>query len=246
MRTAITLILAIALMGCGTTKLAVDPGGFPVPLMNKAPVKLGVWLDEDLTTYVHREAIENKGEWEVSIGPAQTPLFANLATGVFEDYRLTAGLDDADGLDGTLHPEINEVQFSLPSQTRSNYYEVWIKYRFQLYDRAGTLVSEWTLPAYGKASKKNYGGSSGGLQAAALAACRDAMAFFSINFAREPAIRTWLAAGKPLVPPPAPQSAPTPGNTPGGSGGATPGTVPAGAGGAPSGGTQAASKENPA
>ena len=45
-----------------------------------------------------------------------------------------------------------------------------------------------------------------------MAACRDAMAFFSINFSREPVVRKWIGAGKPLMPPaPTPEPA-QPGN----------------------------------
>ena len=50
-----------------------------------------------------------------------------------------------------------------------------------------------------------------------MAACRDAMAFFSINFSREPVIRKWLAGGKPLAP-----AVPVGATTPAASG-ATPG-----------------------
>jgi hypothetical protein len=192
----------IALLGaCAGTKHLEIEGTFPIPLIQKSPVNLGIHLDDALVTYIHTEAIDKKGEWEVSIGPAQQQLFNNLATGVFEGHTFVDGLIAEAPLDGVLRPTITEVQFSLPSQTRSDYYEVWIRYDFQLYDRAGNLVGAWKLPAYGKASKKNHGSSSNGLQAAAMAACRDAMAFFSINFSREPVVAKWLAAGKPLVPP---------------------------------------------
>jgi len=201
------LAAVIALLGaCAGTKHLEIEGTFPIPLIQKSPVNLGIHLDDALVTYIHTEAIDKKGEWEVSIGPAQQQLFNNLATGVFEGHTFVDGVIAEAPLDGVLRPTITEVQFSLPSQTRSNYYEVWIRYDFQLYDRAGNLVGGWKLPAYGKASKKNYGSASNGLQAAAMAACRDAMAFFSINFSREPVVARWLAAGKPLVPPqPQPQ-----------------------------------------
>ena len=202
---AILASLGMLLSACsGSTRLELDNTSFPVPLMEKSPVSLGIHLDEALTTFVHKETFEKKGEWEVSIGPAQRQLFDHLAQGVFEGYQFVDTLTVDAPLDGVLRPTIREVQFSLPSQTRSNYYEVWIRYEFQLYDRAGNPVGDWNLPAYGKASNKNYGSASGGLQAAALAACRDAMAFFSINFAREPVVRKWLADGKPLMPPPPP------------------------------------------
>jgi hypothetical protein len=201
-------LCAVLLAACSgsATRLELE-GSFPIPLIAKSPVNMGIHLDEALTTYTHTETIENKGSWEVFLGPAQKELFGNLAIGLFQDYAFVDGLSVEPPLDGVLQPAISEVQFALPSQTRSDYYEVWIRYDFYLYDRAGNPVGQWKLPAYGKASKSNYGSKTNGLQAAAMAACRDAMAFFSINFAREPAVQKWIAAGKPLMPPP-------PGTTP--------------------------------
>jgi hypothetical protein len=187
---------SVMLSGCATGKRLEVEGQFPVPVMEKAPVNLGIHLDQALTTYTHTETIDKSGEWAVSIGPVQEQLFNQLALGLFEGHSFVDEMMVEPPMDGVLRPIISEVQFSLPKQTRSNYFEVWIRYHFQLYDRAGNLVGEWKLPAYGKASKRNYGSTSRGLQAAALAACRDAMAFFSINFVREPVVAKWLNAGK--------------------------------------------------
>ena len=203
------IVLSLALLaGCaGTTRLELDSTRFPVPLMSVSAVNLGVHLDTEISQFVHTETIDKKGTWEVVLGPVQQTLFANLSQGVFQSYEF---VDDtkAPHLDGVLRPIIQEVQFSLPSQTRSNYYEVWIRYNFELYDKQGGLLGQWSLPAYGKANKNNFGSKSVGLQEAAMAACRDAMAFFSINFAKEPVVHKWLSAGKPLAPEPQPAATP--------------------------------------
>ena len=192
----------IFLSGCaGTKQLTVDTSRFPVPIINKADLAVGLYLDKELMQYQHKETIEKKGTWEVNIGPAQQTLFENLSTGLFRYHELVAKTS-APQLDAVLKPTITEVQFSLPSQTRSNYYEVWIRYEFQLFDPQGGLVGNWSLPAYGKANKNNFGSKSVGLQEAALSACRDAMAFFSINFSKEPTVYNWLSQGQPLMPKP--------------------------------------------
>jgi len=199
MRATLLLIVLIC-CGCASTQhLQVETSRFPVPIMQKAPVHLGIYLDKELTSFVHKESIDKKGDFEVAVGTAQRQLFLNLASGVFAGYEFVDG-PVAAHLDGVLQPTITELQFSLPSQTRSDYYEIWIRYQFKLFDSAGNLVGEWKLPAYGKANKNDHGSKSVGLEEAALAACRDAMAFFSINFDREPVVKNWLAAGKPLVP----------------------------------------------
>jgi hypothetical protein len=203
------LTTVLALTGCSSTNRLEVQDQFPIPMIEKSPVRLGVLLDDDLLSYVHEETIENKGSWEVSLGVAQQSLFNNLAIGVFEEFEFV-DKQSAEHLDGVLQPHISEVQFSLPDQTRSDYYEVWIRYQFKLFDAAGTMIGEWTLPAYGKAKRKDYGSKNTGMQAAAIAACRDAMAFFSINFAREKVVYDWINAGKPLQPPPQlPNPAPT-------------------------------------
>lgn len=194
------LAASCLLASCTSTKNLALETTFPVPLVNKVPVTLGVHLDEELLGYVYTEEIEKKGEWNVDVGAVQTELFDNLATGLFEGHQIISA-DVAPGLDGILKPKIEELQFSLPSQTRSNFYEVWIRYNFKLYDSNGNPIGDWPLPAYGKASNEDFSSSSSGVKAAAIAACRDAMAFFVLNFNKVPAVQQWLAAGKPQRPP---------------------------------------------
>ena len=100
-------------------------------------------------------------------------------------------------MDGVIEPNIAEIQFSIPKQTRTDYFEVWIRYHFKLYDKNANLIGEWDLPAYGKAKAQDYPSEGMSLQAAGLSACRDAMAFFSLNFIRVPIIKSWIQAGKP-------------------------------------------------
>lgn len=204
------LILFVALgtlAGCAGTKKVALEGTFPIPLMNKAPVRLGLHLDDELLSFVYTEEVEKEGEWNVDLGSVQTELFENLAAGLFEAHGVVKA-NAAPGFDGVLKPRIDDLQFSLPAQTRSNFYEVWIRYSFDLYDSNGNAIGNWPLPAYGKASKRDFGSASAGVEAAAIAACRDAMAFFALNFNKVPPVRQWLADGKPQQPPPAPQAAP--------------------------------------
>ena len=56
------------------------------------------------------------------------------------------------------------------------------------------LIQYSSAEVYGKANEGNYGLQSKepALQAAAFAACRDAMAFFTLEFQKEPTVRGWL------------------------------------------------------
>ena len=185
----------VAVAGCSGTRVSVPPI-LPVPLVDRLPVTIGVYLSEDLRQYAHREKLETGGDWEIELGSAQTVMFDNLLTGMFTQVRTIPNPQAPGGeVAGVLVPSLEEVQFSTPDQTRTDYFEVWVRYKFQLYDRDGTLAGEWPLTAYGKANAGNYGMSSRqpALQAAALAALRDAMAFFTVQFHTVPPVRAWIA-----------------------------------------------------
>jgi hypothetical protein len=185
----------LALAACGGASVSVPPN-LPVPVVNRIPLTMGIYLADDLRSYIHHEALET-GDWRIEFGPVQDLMFNNLLQGMFDGVRPiqepTAPGGEADGV---LVPSIQEVQFSTPEQTRSDYFEVWVRYRFELYDRDGQVVGDWPLTAYGKANAGNYGMNSRepALQAAALAAMRDAMAFFTVQFRTIPVVQTWMNA----------------------------------------------------
>lgn len=188
------------LTGCSSVNVEV-PAQFPVPLVERHPLPIGLRLDPELVEYVHQEELESGGNWEIGLGRAQSELFGQLLIGMFTRVEVLNGSPEemsaaAASLAGILVPRIEEVQFSTPAQTRTDYFEVWIRYQFQLLDREGTLLGEWPLTAYGKANQRHYGLQSRepALMAAALAACRDAMAFFTVQFKEVPPVRQWLAA----------------------------------------------------
>ena len=190
---AVALVLAGNLLGgCAGGTVAV-PTNFPVPLVEKVQLPIGIYLDDALTGYIHVEAIEGQGEWQIELGSAQQSMFGNLLEGMFIGHRF---IDRANGRNpdvaGVLVPSIEELQFTLPSQTRTEYHEVWIRYRFQMLDNRGNALGDWDLTAYGKSHQQNYGGASASLQAAALDACRDAMADFALRFRSFPGVSAWL------------------------------------------------------
>lgn len=179
----------------GCTGASVEaPVKFPVPVVEMLPVTMGLVLNAELTDYVHEEKLEKNGTWVIDIGAAQQPMFENLFRGLFANFETLSKVDGQSAThNGVIVPSITQVQFSIPSQTRTDYFEVWIKYQVQLFDEQ-TLIAEWPITAYGKANVRNYGlvSTNQALTAAARAACRDAMAFFALEFSAEPKIRAWL------------------------------------------------------
>ena len=171
------VLLILTCTGCSTTEVEVPTTRFPVPLVEKYPVIMGLTLPEALTTFSHEEDLGDGGEFRINIGDAQEVMFVNLLAGMFERTHMIEDPTHPDiGVDAVLVPLIAELQFSTPSQTRTDYFEVWLRYQFQLYSRDGILLGEWPLTAYGKANTQNYllSTTEPALQEAALSACRDA------------------------------------------------------------------------
>lgn len=178
--------------GCASNRIALDTD-FPVPLVASSPTRVAIVLTPELQNYVHNEKISKQGDYSINVGAVQKRLFNRVAQGAFGGHTFTDSIA-ATTYDGLLVPNITELQFATPNQTRTDYYEVWMRYRFDLYDSKAALLGSWDLPAYGKANQTNYSNDTQGLYAAALAACRDMAAMFSLNFSSEQLVREWIAA----------------------------------------------------
>ena len=186
---------ALFTAGCSGAQVSLE-NQFPTPLLEPIPIKAGIVLNEQLLSYNHNEEIQGSGKFNIHIGSAQRNMFSRLGDGLFSEYSVLGQLAGNETVDAILLPEIMQMQMALPRQTRSEYFEVWMRYRFHFYDNEANLIGSWDLPAYGKANQNDYRGDEAGLKAAALSACRDAMAFFSLNFQSESVAARWAAGEK--------------------------------------------------
>jgi hypothetical protein len=82
--------------------------------------------------------------------------------------------------DALVEPTIEGFEFSVPNQSKTDAFAVWIRYRMQIYDSLGNNASTWTVSAYGKSQKEGMGGSKS-LQRAAVLAMRDAAALILLQ-----------------------------------------------------------------
>jgi hypothetical protein len=192
------VFVVLVLAGCSGANVQVA-GNIPTPLVRPLPLRVGLYLEPALVQYVFEEKIEDHGDWRVEVGPMQTKLFRQVSAAMFTESIPVDSLTPSEGdLDAVLAPTIAEFQISIPSQTRSEFYEVWIKYLMHLYDTHGTLIAEWPLTAYGKANKADFGimesSDKLAIQQATMTALRDAGAFLALRFSSVPEVRSWLEA----------------------------------------------------
>jgi len=208
----------LALWGCAGANVAVLSSELPVPLLEPIELNLGIKLSDELLTYEHNEDLKKNGKWRIELGSAQSLMFDNLASGMFVQHELIVGDGNASGaVEAVLIPSIKQLQFAIPSQTKGDFFEVWIQYEFELLDPSGAQIAQFPLTAYGKANSRDFGfledTENGALGLAAKVALRDAMAFFALRFQRIPQVAAWLQTRTVLESPISPSGSGAPGTT---------------------------------
>ena len=190
-RPGLVLIAMAFLFGCTGANVVVETV-VPSPLVDRLPVRVGVFYDESLKGYVHEETLEDHGNFRIELGTVQVPVFERVFDALFEETVALSTMDAEDGVEAVIVPVFEELQFAIPAQTRSQFFEVWIKYRIDVYDPGGELLAQWPLPAYGKSNERNFGfmedSKGSGLTEASVRALRDAAARLSFYFPRVPEI----------------------------------------------------------
>ena len=101
---------------------------------------------------------------------------------MFETVKILAAEDDpaAADIDALIEPSIDAFEFSVPNQSQTDEFAVWIRYRIKIFDADGTQVANWPIAAYGKALSTTFGGDEA-LRRAAVLAMRDAAALIILQ-----------------------------------------------------------------
>lgn len=187
-------LILIVLAGCGSTTTMVEPT-IPTPLTDKIPVNLAMRIPEEFNSFVHEEAILGRESWTIDLGRSNAVFFEQLFGHLFDSLIIIGPDDDARDFqfDALLEPSIDGFEFSVPTQSKTEAFAVWIRYRLQVFDRAGNNASNWTVSAYGKSRKQGLG-SSEALQQAAVLAMRDAAALIIMQLDKATGISA-LAGG---------------------------------------------------
>lgn len=141
------------------------------------PLHVALRIPDEFKQFVHEENILGKESWSINLGRSNELFFTQLFGYLFNGLTVIGADDDARDyqFDALIEPTIDGFEFSVPNQSKTETFAVWIRYRMRIYDREGTNASNWTVSAYGKSQKEGLSGSSA-LQRAALLAMRDAAA----------------------------------------------------------------------
>lgn len=195
----LALLSALLLSACANE--VVVKGSFPEPVLEKLPYTLGVYYDPEFRNHEFFDEATSREEsnWLVRTGDAQIEMYNTLLPGMFEKVVFLNELPRRDRveavtgqrLDAVLVPHVAELQYSIPSHTKINVFEIWMRYRYELYNPAGELVADWTMTSYGKTPTAFLQSAEAAVNLAAVVALRDAGANFAMNFSIVPEVKVW-------------------------------------------------------
>lgn len=184
--------LALAAACTQSVKIKVD-SEVPVPTVARIPLTMGSYYDPALSAHAYTEDTEDRPDWNIESGESQVQLFDRILPSMFDAVQPVPGISGTTGVAGVIAPKVVEMQFALPTETKTDFYEAWIKYQLQLYDTDGQIVAEWPVTGYGKAETAMLKSKDDGLSTAINLAMRDAGAKLALGFEHVPEVRRWLA-----------------------------------------------------
>ena len=190
------LFVALAPSGCGVSNVVIE-GSFPTPNINKIPVAVAVYYDDALREFSYLEYSETgQEEFNIESGQSHIELFNAVLPAMFDRVIVVDNLEDAraEGVDAVFAPVIEEFQLALPTKTKLDVYEVWIKYNMRLLTAEGDYIADWILTSYGKTPTETFRSAADGINEAAVVALRDLASSFSLSFGQVPEVRDWLSS----------------------------------------------------
>jgi len=160
------------------------------------PLSVGARYPESFDHFVHEEQVIGKEKWQIDLGASNRMLFDKLFSAMFTEFQV---LDDSTdpaslGIDAVIEPSIDAFEFSVPEQSQTDSFAVWIRYRIKIFDRHGTQIANWPISAYGKSQTTLFGDDEA-LRRAAVLAMRDAAALIIMQMDKSTGISSLMNAG---------------------------------------------------
>lgn len=175
------ILVALFAAGCASN-VTVETPTIPTPHVEKLPMDVAVRIPAEFYNFVHEENVLGRETWTIDLGDSNAAFFTQLFGYMFDNVIVLGPDDNAldYSFDALVEPTIEGFEFSVPNQSKTDAFAVWIRYRMQIFDSLGNNASTWTVSAYGKSQKEGMGGSKS-LQRAAVLAMRDAAALILLQ-----------------------------------------------------------------
>lgn len=192
-RSVALAVLLLLISACSGSVVVEET--FPKPLVEKLPLRVAIHYPPTFTDFQHSEKTAGDRDWTIRLGTANVRMFDAVLTSLFEVTQRVSSVDSAviemPDLDAVISPVVDAFEFSLPSQSATDQYAVWIRYNLDVYSSDGSLVVRWPVSAYGQSGTRGLTDRES-MQRAIVFALRDAEAAIAVGFANQPQIRERL------------------------------------------------------
>ncbi len=191
---AMLLFGLFGLSSCGVSNVVID-GRFPTPNIDKMPIAIAVYYDDALKDFSYLEYSETGlEEFNIESGKSHVQLFNAVLPAMFSRVVFVESMEEvpALGVDAIFAPSIEEFQLALPSKTKLDVFEVWIKYNMRLLTSEGDYIADWVLTSYGKTQTETFRSVEAAINDAAVVALRDLVSSFALSFDQVPELQDWL------------------------------------------------------
>jgi len=189
----ITALATLLLSGC-TQTVQVDLD-VPTPLIVPLPMKVAVYLHPSMKDYKHLENVPLQSNWNLRLDDANALMFDKLLGSMFREVIKVDSRESAfameNEVDAVIVASIEDLQVAPPKRLESEFFETWIQYRIEAYDKARAPIVDWKVSGYGR-SEAGMFGKSDALKEATVMAMRDAAASIVIKFKRQPRVKEWI------------------------------------------------------
>lgn len=189
------LISAALMLNACSSSVTVD-SRFPSPLVSTLPVSAGLYYSDTFANYQYQEKSKDRTDWTIEFGNAQSELLTTVFNRLFSSTQIIRQMPSATTPTQQSQlifvPTLKDFQYSVPTETKVNIFEVWIKYQMQVYNARGELVADWIVTAYGKTPTAFLRSEEEALEQAIIVALRDWGASLSLGIPKVPELAPWL------------------------------------------------------
>jgi hypothetical protein len=199
----VTILFLLPIM-TGCNGALTVPNTFPEPLVETLPLDVALVFSDEFASYRHRENVAGDSKWDIDIGKANVALFESVSRRLFRSATRVSARPEgtaATGFNAIIEPSVAAFEFSLPSQSATEQYSVWIRYTVKVFRPDGELLTSWNISAYGE-SESTLLRPARSMEQATILALRDAAATLAVGFVSEARAHGVLPMEKVDVPAP--------------------------------------------
>ena len=186
------ILMVCCVAAACTTTVRLD-NDFPSPAVDALPLSIAVFYDEEFKDYTY-SAPRGADPVLVKLGPAQVRLLNRMLDGLFREIsqiRTRPTGERAAQADVVIVPTVERFTLNSPAYHGSDYYEVRVAYRLDIYSPSGRLVGGLPLEGYARAPAR-WSSISTSVHQVTVRALRDAAARLIVELPEQPAIQQLL------------------------------------------------------